>query len=159
MPGIGKTQLALRYAKESFAQQIYSHIFFIEATSITKLQQGLVHLLQLVQPLDSVCAESVQLHLAQRWLEESHSAISWLLIIDNVMLDSVDFLVAHLPRENLSGNILFTPQSRKVAEAVVGIAGAVQLEPLSSDDAVDLLLERARVDYNPESQGVAKGAL
>jgi hypothetical protein len=41
MPGIGKTQLVLRFAKLLSDQQRYTHVFWISAASVVKIYHGL----------------------------------------------------------------------------------------------------------------------
>jgi hypothetical protein len=48
MPGVGKSQLVLRYATMSFDRGLYSYIFWISAHGIDKLNQGLAKVLDLV---------------------------------------------------------------------------------------------------------------
>jgi GTPase SAR1 family protein len=52
MHGIGKTQLVLRFANDSFDQERYSHVFWMSATTVEKLSQGFADLLTLVTHLD-----------------------------------------------------------------------------------------------------------
>ncbi|KAF7965956.1 hypothetical protein HWV62_40738 [Athelia sp. TMB] len=139
--GIGKTQLALRFAEAEFASGTYSHIFFISGTTLAHAKEGLEEVFGIVQPSDvSQTQNQSRFHRAgQRWLEEPPAGSSWLLIADRVTHESVNFLTAHLP--HTGGDILLTTQSLEVAEAFR--ATVVQLGPLALDDAVGLLLSEA----------------
>ncbi|KZP04795.1 hypothetical protein FIBSPDRAFT_679418, partial [Athelia psychrophila] len=90
--GIGKSQLALQYAESAYAQGRYSHVFHISSESADHIREGLAHMLHLLQPSDYVCPPSVAAHEARRWLEDAQPEITWLLIVDDVVLDSVDYL-------------------------------------------------------------------
>jgi hypothetical protein len=124
MHGIGKTQLALQFAKQSFDQQRFSHIFWISATTVEKLSDGFADLLMLVGHPDRfrLADQIAKLKAARRWLENSGS-INWLLVLDNVDPTTLSFLQENLPRRNRQGSILFTTRTDVVAAALARIAG------------------------------------
>ncbi|KZP30757.1 hypothetical protein FIBSPDRAFT_926218 [Athelia psychrophila] len=150
--GIGKSQLALQYAECAYTQRRYSHVFHISAASTGHIRKGLAHMLRLVQPSDYVCAKSTEAHEARRWLEDAHSDIVWLLIVDSAVLDSVNYLRTHLPRKSMAGDILFVSQSEAVANALAdeGHGTVLEVGPLDLDDAVQLLLKKATVEDGAE---------
>jgi hypothetical protein len=126
---MGKTQLLLQYAKLSYNRQQYSIILWISGATIEKLNQGLAKVLTLIGHPDRDHPEqSTRLTSARRWLEDSgvNSPLKWLLIVDNIAMEVVDFLKEHLPRTNCSGNILMTTRTEAVAEAVATVAGQRQ---------------------------------
>jgi hypothetical protein len=150
MPGIGKTQLLLLYAKLSFDRGRYSHIFWVSATSLDKLNQGLAKILDVVGHRDrSLQDQSAKLIAARLWLEESLSS-DWLLIFDNVDRSTLDFLRTNLPRRNARGNILFTTRTEDVAKALVNAAGiqhqTLELRAMELQDTAKLLIEDAGID-------------
>jgi hypothetical protein len=124
MHGIGKTQLALRFANDSFDQERYSHVFWMSATTVEKLSQGFTDLLTLVAHPDryNLLDQSARLKAARRWLEDARS-INWLLVLDNVDPMTLGFLQVNLPRRNRQGNILFTTRTEVVAAALARTAG------------------------------------
>jgi NB-ARC domain len=124
MHGIGKTQLALRFANDSFDQERYSHVFWMSATTVEKLNQGFTDLLTLVAHPDrsNLLDQSARLKAARRWLEDARS-INWLLVLDNVDPMTLGFLQVNLPRRNRQGNILFTTRTEVVAAALARTAG------------------------------------
>ena len=146
MPGLGKTQLALKHTLEVFDQARGPIIFWTSAATTEKLAQGLCKILDLVDHVDRDHADqNVKLSAAQRWLEGTgHDfPLLWLLVLDNVNEESVPFLREHLPRANGSGAILFTMRSVDVADALVTSdmnQGILGLEVLSPADASNLLL-------------------
>jgi hypothetical protein len=120
MHGIGKTQLALQFARLSFEQQRYSHIFWFSATTVEKLQDGFTILLNLVHR--SHPEQGARLTAARRWLEDS-GFVNWLIMLDNVDPSTLSFLREHPPRRNRQGNILFTTRTSSVAQALAYTAG------------------------------------
>jgi hypothetical protein len=152
MPGVGKTQLVLRYATISFDGGRYSYIFWISATNVDKLNQGLANILDLVDHRDRYLQDqSAKLTAARRWLEERQD--DWLLVIDNVHRSSLDFLRNHLPRRNARGHILFTTRTADVADTLVNISGrqdsTLKLRTMERRDTAHLLLEDAGIAVTP----------
>jgi hypothetical protein len=150
MPGIGKTQLMLRFAKLSFDQNLYSHIFWISSTTIDKLTQGIANILDLVgHPSRNLREQTAKLTSARLWLEES-PVHGWLLIFDNVDISTLGFLRTHLPRRNPRGNILFTTRTADVAHALVDVTGerhrTLELRALELRDTTNLLFKDAGID-------------
>jgi GTPase SAR1 family protein len=120
MPGIGKTHLILRYAKLSFDQNRYTFVFWISATSVDKINQGISGILDLIGHRDRhLQDQTAKVTAARLWLEQSNSDEdgNWLLVFDNVHIDSLGFLRSHLPLRNERGSILFTTRTKDVAEA------------------------------------------
>ena len=89
---------------------------------------------------------------ARRWLED-FDAGTWLLIIDNVARETVDFLREYLPRKNGRGNILFTTRTEGVAKALTHVAGeqhhTVELRIPDPEDAAKLLLKHLSGSETP----------
>jgi hypothetical protein len=149
MPGIGRSQLVLHYAKRSFDDGRYSYIFWISSTSIDKLNHGFAKILDLVDHRHRYLQEqSAKLTAARLWLEEPQN--DWLLVFDNVDRSTLDFLRTYLPRSNARGNILFTTRTLDLAEALVNMTGhrhpTLQLRALGPRDTATLLLKDAGID-------------
>jgi len=153
MPGLGKTQLGLQFAKQAYERKLYTHILWISATSVERLNQGYCRVLDLFRHEDRLHPDQgVKLSAAQRWLEgdcDGDGVIRWLLIFDNVDRATLDFLRTYLPRQNSRGKILFTTRTEDIAEAVAENAGQqhhiFELRPLEPADATNLLLKEARL--------------
>jgi hypothetical protein len=149
MPGIGKTQLALQYAKLQFDQGRYTHVFWISATTLEKLNQGFVKILDLVGHIDRYHQDhSSKLTSARLWLESpDRDDVHWLIVFDNVDRGTLEFLRMHLPRQKTQGSILFTTRTRDVAETlVIGRQDCtLDLPPLEVSAAMNLLLKDANV--------------
>jgi tetratricopeptide (TPR) repeat protein len=149
MHGIGKSQLALYFAKSAFKQGRYPCVLWISATTVEKLQRGIVKLLDLIDHKDrSHPDQDTRLTAARRWLEECDA--NWLLILDNVELDTLEFLREHLPRQNKRGNILFTTRTENLANTLASSAGqqhqVLELRSPGVQDAVKLLLRHVKGD-------------
>lgn len=146
--GLGKTQLASKYAELSYAYpQRYSVITWISGATIENLTQGFTNILSLIGHPDchnSNQTQRAKLISARRWLEESGS-IRWLLILDNIAQEAVGFLREHLPQKNSSGNILLTTRSPLVAEAVAS-RQHLELHDPGLHDAAKQLLAEAGID-------------
>jgi hypothetical protein len=153
MPGIGKSQLSLHYAKISFELGHYSHIFWTSAASVDKLIQGFAEILNLVGHRDRYLQDqAAKVTAARLWLEDPHGddEVDWLFVLDNVDRSTLDFLSSHLPQKNTRGNILFTTRTRDFAETLVTTAGhrdrTLKLEAPGLRDSANLLLEDAGID-------------
>jgi tetratricopeptide (TPR) repeat protein len=149
MHGIGKSQLALYFAKCAFKQGRYPYVLWISATTVEKLQRGIVKLLDLIDHKDrSHPDQDTRLTAARRWLEEWDA--NWLLILDNVELDALEFLREHLPRQNKRGNILFTTRTENLANTLASSAGqqhrVFELHSPGVQDAGKLLLRHVKGD-------------
>jgi hypothetical protein len=151
MPGLGKTQLGLQFAKRAYERKLYTHILWISATSEEKLNQGYCKVLDVFGHQDRLHPDqSVKLSAAQRWLEGCDRG--WLLIFDNVGGTTLNFLRQYLPRQNSRGKMLFTTRTEDIAAAVAETAGQqrhiIELRPLEPRDATNLLLMEARLSHS-----------
>jgi hypothetical protein len=149
MHGVGKSQVSYALAKELYNNGRYTNIFWMQATTIEKLHQGFSRLLKLVShPACSSTDDETRLMAVRRWLEDFNSG-RWLLVIDNVSRETVDFLREHLPRKNGCGNILFTTRTADVAKALTQAAGkrhgVVELRIPDVADAAKLFLKHLGV--------------
>jgi hypothetical protein len=150
MPGIGKTQLLLRYAKVYWDQHRYTRIFWTSATTVEKISQGLTGILDLIDHDGRYLQDqAAKLTAARHWLEQPDSD-DWLLVVDNVHIDTLGILRTHLPLRNKRGHILLTTRTAKVAEALANVAGehhpTLKLQVLALRETANLLFEDAGVD-------------
>jgi hypothetical protein len=121
--GVGKSQLTYAWANSTFSRGENSHILWISATTVEKLYQGFCRLLHFVNHPDrSHPDQSVRLAAARRWLEDVKTG-NWLLVLDNVFPEALDFLRENLPRQNGRGRMLFTTRTERVALALASVAG------------------------------------
>ncbi|KZP17594.1 TPR-like protein [Athelia psychrophila] len=155
MPGLGKSQTALKYAHSSFDSGHHTHVFWISATTVEKLTQGLAKVLQLVQHLERYNSDqAAQLMAARDCFEHSerYGFVKWLIILDSATSETVAFLRQNLPRQNANGSILITTRTADVAEALTNVAGhqypVYELKALSLVHSAELLLQRAGIHSN-----------
>jgi hypothetical protein len=121
--GVGKSQLTYAWANATYLREENSYILWISATTVEKLYQGYSRLLRFIEHPDrSHPDESVRLEAARRWLEGVKTG-NWLLVLDNVFPETLEFLRQNLPRENGRGTILFTTRTEHVALALASTAG------------------------------------
>ncbi|KZP24334.1 hypothetical protein FIBSPDRAFT_674098, partial [Athelia psychrophila] len=152
MPGLGKSQLSLKYAHSSFELGRHTHIFAISATTVEKLTRGLVGVLNLVQhPERHNSDQAVQLTAARHCFEnsEEYGFVDWLILFDNATPETVAFLLQHFPRQNDNGRILITTRTLEIAEALTNVAGRqhpiCELKALSPILSAELLLKKAGI--------------
>ncbi|KZP13535.1 hypothetical protein FIBSPDRAFT_1049346 [Athelia psychrophila] len=152
MPGLGKSQLSLKYAHSSFELGRHKHIFAISATTVEKLTQGLVGVLNLVQhPERHNSDQAVQLTAARHCFEnsEEYGFVEWLIMFDNATSETVTFLLQQFPRQNANGSILITTRTLEIAEALTTVAGQqhpiCELKALSTIQSAELLLKKAGI--------------
>ena len=165
MHGVGKSQLFYALAKDLYDKGRYTNVFWMQATTIEKLHQGFSKLLHLVSHPDrSSTDDSARLTAARRWLEDFNSG-RWLLVIDNVARETINFLREHLPRKNDRGNILFTTRTEDVAKALTDVAGKrhgiVELRIPGIENAAEMFLKHLDDPETPADankiQEVVKG--
>ncbi|MCJ1309318.1 hypothetical protein MMC25_002977 [Agyrium rufum] len=161
MPGLGKTQLALKYANIAYNRERFPYVFWISAASVEKLKKGfskILDLLGLAYPagLD----RSKKCNTAQIWLEDSESITKrkWLLVLDNINEKSAETARKLTPRSNGNGCILMTTRTKHVAESMAIAFGehhmCFGLDPVNDDNAVQLLLRAANIDLGQSEDAV-----
>lgn len=172
MPGLGKTQLALKTASDYFGQSKTRLVFWVSAATPQRFSQGYSKILELIDHIDRDHSDqSVKLVAAQRWLEQvvdstfqlnqghfdsvatPSAHLSWLLIFDNISEETVPILRHYLPRSNSQGVVLLTTRHIDVAKALVHVdcegQHILNLELPQREDAIRLLrteLEQLEVD-------------
>jgi hypothetical protein len=121
--GVGKSQLTYAWANSTYVRKENSYILWISATTVEKLYQGFSRLLRFIDhPDQSHPDEGIRLEAARRWLEGVKTG-NWLLVLDNVFPETLEFLRQNLPRQNGRGTILFTTRTGRVALALASTAG------------------------------------
>lgn len=135
--GIGKTQMAIEYAYRAREQGRYVHTLWILSESEEDLLAGFAALHEQIPALRSQprTEQRVLATRVIRWLEQCPEP--WLLIVDNA--DNLSFLPAYLPVQG-QGSILITTR----ASAVGALASSLEIEPLSLEEGIQLLLHRAQ---------------
>jgi hypothetical protein len=152
IPGVGKTQLALRYTKVFLEDPAVSAVFWVSCLNVEKLHQGFSKILDLIAHPDRYKSEqNARAVAARRWLEqpEVSGLQRWLLVLDNVDITTLEFLRENLPRLGNKGHILITTRTEAVAHAVCKASGILQqyfeLKPPETEDAVTFFLKSTEV--------------
>ncbi|QDT95534.1 tetratricopeptide repeat protein [Gimesia aquarii] len=153
--GIGKTQIAARYAYKY--QTEYEFVFWVQLTDEEKREQTdpLLLLLnsyvgyceKLSIPFDETEAETA-IPAFKNWLEQHHN---WLLIFDNA--DQPNSLERFLPLQS-QGHILLT--SRASVFDKLQILEPIEVDKLPLDQATAFLIKRVARELNDSEQTFAR---
>lgn len=147
MPGSGKTQLVLQYATLASNERRYSYIFWVSAASVEKLNRDFTKLADLLHlPGRHNSDQAAKLATIRGWLEDTADGRRWLLVLDNVTLETNSTLRNILPRSNDSGKLLFTTRTENIADSLVMVSGKthkIALQPPCIEDAMTMLLAGA----------------
>jgi hypothetical protein len=143
MPGVGKTQLALRYAMLASGRSQDMYTFWVSAGSVEKLARDFSKVVNLLRlPGRHALDQVTKLTVARAWLEDSTAGKKWLLVLDNVTRETTAMiLVDILPRRNSEGRLLFTTRTVTIAESctIPNQSLTIALQPPGIDDAVTML--------------------
>jgi len=125
--GIGKTQLAITYAKRHRAS--YSSIFWLNATSPTTLKGSLRSLARRVLPLGAgrQCDDDQILEHTARWLSEGENT-RWLLIFDNYDEPDGYDIKKYYPSASHGSIIITTRLPEQVTGVKVKVSALTRIE-------------------------------
>ncbi|KAL8666768.1 MAG: hypothetical protein Q9202_001306 [Teloschistes flavicans] len=150
MHGVGKTQLALRYATLAFERSRDMYTFWVSAGSVDKLARDFAKLVDLLHlPNRNTLDQVTKLTMAREWLEDPTTKKKWLVVLDNVAQETVRTLLDDiLPRRNSGGRLLLTTRTTAIAElcAIPGKSLMITLQPPGTKDAVAMLAAGAEID-------------
>lgn len=149
MPGVGKTQLALRYAMLASERSQDIYIFWVFARSVEKLARDFSKVVDLLR-LSRQCAfdQVTKLTLARAWLEDSTTKKKWLLVLNNVTQETISIVLADiLPRRNSDGRLLFTTRIATIVNSctIPNRSLVIALQPSGNDDAIAMLAVGAKM--------------
>lgn len=140
MPGVGKTQLALNFATLAFQNGQYPYVFWVSAASVEKLSEDVSKIVDLLHlPGWHTLDRASKLVAARGWLEDSTTAKSWLVVLDNVSEETVTIMLRDfLPRQNYKGRILMTTRMATITDRFFASGGSSELALQSPgiDDAI-----------------------
>ena len=142
MPGVGKTQLALKFATLAFHKDHYPYVFWISAESVEKLARDISKTVDLLRLSGRhVLDQAARLTAARAWLEDSSAARSWLLVLDNVSQETTVKLHDVLPRGNCNSRLLVTTRTAAIAEILtaVEVSSRLALQTPGIGDAITML--------------------
>lgn len=150
MPGVGKTQLALKFATLAFQNGQYPYVFWLSAVSVEKLSQDISKAVDLLRLLGRhTLNQASKLTAARGWLEDSTIAKSWLVVLDNVSEETATTTLRDfLPQVNCKGRILMTTRVATITERYTASGGSSQLalQAPGIDDAVAMLSVIAKLE-------------
>ena len=118
MPGVGKTQLALRYATLASKHSQSMYTFWVSAGTVEKLAREFAKVVDLLRlPGRHTMDQVTKMTVARAWLENTTVGKDWLLILDNVASETTKMIFYDvLPRRNGNGRLLFTTRTATTAE-------------------------------------------
>jgi hypothetical protein len=162
MPGVGKSQIALRFAQDAFDAGHFAYVLWISASTLEKLTQGLSSLVDLLElPHPGTNNQNARLSATRRWLEAAKDeGAKWLLVFDNVGDSTIELIRALIPRNHGGGRMLFTTRSEQTA-SLLAVHGAhqhkiIELLPPEVEEAVDLFYAAAGTLIRPEERSEAR---
>ncbi|MBV9612144.1 MAG: TIR domain-containing protein, partial [Acidobacteriaceae bacterium] len=137
--GAGKTETAIEYGhRHAFA---YSDVFWVSAATRESLTSGYAAIAHVLAVPENARGDHVEAITAVReYLERKPN---WLLILDNT--EEIELARSFIPQRN--GHVLLTTR----VGAVGPIAGRIELEQMTSEEATLLLLRRAKIE-SPSAQ-------
>ncbi|KAG9123041.1 hypothetical protein FRC07_000316 [Ceratobasidium sp. 392] len=140
--GVGKTQLAFKFAEVYKNEQVYQHIFYIDSTSKSTID-----------------ADLTQIALAKKAGRYSSDALLWLarlqerwLIIYNNADDTSLNLRGYFPVCS-HGNILVTTRNHGMVNITRGIDASCHVSSMSEDEAYRLLAKAAGLSEIVDAPG------
>lgn len=145
--GVGKTQIALKYAYASLEE--YRFIFFMHADTEATLMKDVDDVTRSMLSLGDIKSAVKGRDDFKAWLSENSK---WLLIFDNA--DNLEVLKPYLPTCR-HGSILITSRDPDIVNSRFGSQG-LEVEPFALEDGAKFLLEQLR--DGAESLDVAKKA-
>lgn len=141
MGGIGKTQLAIAYAKQH--QHLYDSVLWLNATSEALLRNGIRSVVSLFEGSGDVSAydDVPLLAFFSRWLSQQGNT-RWLVILDNYDDPGAYDIRRFLPVRSQGSIIITTRLTHEVAEMCA--CPKIHLRPLESlEEALRVLATRS----------------
>jgi len=135
LPGIGKTQLALHYAKKH--KDLYPYVLFASTDTMDDFYTLVCAELGLTANSDEQCRA-----VAKRWLRNGNGerSAACLVIIDGASEWNLPFLEG-FPRDIRDGRIVFTTSHRHMVERLDVDGRWFEVTCLENDGAIDLFSE------------------
>ena len=149
MGGIGKTQLAISYAKQY--RSSYSSIFWLNASSEVTITASLRSLAKQIIPAETVRKlkdDQLQLH-ASHWLSEQEN-MRWLLIFDNYDDPDQYDIKAYYPAATHGSIIITTRQPRRLSGCQLKVESMKRVE-----DSLQILASRSGRNYATSGKDVS----
>lgn len=133
MPGVGKTQIAARYA--SMYKGDYSAVLWATADSDRSLCQSLAELVDVLElPEKHEPTQNIRENAVRKWLQKNSN---WLLILDNLSHESLNTISEF--ETSLENHILITT----LAGCTEPFAWEIAIHEFNQDDSLNFLLARS----------------
>ncbi|KIK04755.1 hypothetical protein K443DRAFT_645534 [Laccaria amethystina LaAM-08-1] len=142
MGGIGKTQICLRFIEDM--SDYFSHVFWIDASSIGTITQGLQGICNLPEAQSSALDGSPQSDLW--WISSLRE--NYAMVFDNADNLTPEELEQHFP-SGLGGNILITSHNSGLKHLTLQ-ESSLEVKEMEENDAISLLLKAACLDESQE---------
>ena len=148
-----KTRIALEYALK-FKNSPDVSVFWIHASNRSRFMDAYAKIAKRANIIGYEKAETGGAQLVKEWFESENSG-RWLMIIDNAddydLLYGSDRLADNFPRSE-NGSIIMTTRDRRVGFSFTGTTSRlVQIEPLNSEQAQELIESKFEDGIDPES--------
>ena len=148
MPGVGKTQLALKFATQTFHYGQVHYVFWVSAASVEKMIQDFAKLVDRLRlPGRHTLDPASKLTAMRVWLEDPGPARYWLVVLDNVNGETAVMLRDVLPQRGCGGRLLMTTRTATTADVLTASEASSQLalQPPEVGDAVAMLSAGAKL--------------
>ncbi|KAK6508659.1 hypothetical protein TWF506_010739 [Arthrobotrys conoides] len=136
MPGVGKSQLSLKYVMEN--KKGYNFGFYSIAKTVDHWFSSCNNIVQALKLPEAGSNDQDQRTQAlKRWFA---SKADWILIIDDVASSVVELLRSSLPQD-LNGHIIISTRDKHIAHEFSPPEGCFHLQEMDSTEGKDLVLK------------------
>lgn len=140
IPGIGKTQIALRFANRYRSE--YTNVFYVNASSPETIAANYRAILRTLRPNKPVAADSDKLEIQELFNMCLAENPNWLLIYDNAIRPAA--VRGYTPIRG-SGHIVFTTRNVVAAEQLVERENAYEVLALPMTQAIPFILRLQKI--------------
>lgn len=142
--GVGKTQLAIKYAERN--RERYNAVFFVDASSETQLDCSFEKLHEVLELAGSSGKDKIE--LVKRWFTKRSNS-NWLLVFDNAdRLESIR-LLKYIPVTN--GHVIVISQDHRVRDGDL-VKDTIFLDMMTPEESFSLLQKRAGFTISSEDE-------
>ncbi|KAJ5510416.1 Tetratricopeptide-like helical [Penicillium expansum] len=146
--GVGKSQLAIEYSHQIRAQSPTTWVFWVHGSNESRFEQSFRDIADQVKIPGRRDPQINIFKLVENWFQDQKIG-KWICILDNVdddqllsMRNSTNAskkpLLGYIPRSQ-NGYVIITSRSREVALKLVDHKGIIEVNPMESSEALELL--------------------
>ncbi|KAK6498905.1 hypothetical protein TWF481_011475 [Arthrobotrys musiformis] len=148
MPGLGKSQLCLKYVTDHRGD--YDYAFYASAGTTESWYQSCDEIIRILKLPDLGWEDHSQKVAALReWLAATSG---WMLVIDDIWDCAVDAVRKTLP-SYLGGHVLFSTRDKHIAEDFSGEDNSIALKEMDANEGKELVLKIYRQHGNGHGNG------